>query len=186
MLLKTKRERTLLLLTVLVVVGGLGYVGYLNYQEKWGQLEQQSGQLVTQYNGMVRTLRNLKTIVSRYERVTADLRLEDDQSFWPILIPEEIDRFMEKAGIVEKGRREAQQPIYHDDVEAIEYRFRVDEVIAPLPQVARFLSLLEEESAVLEVKELTILPADRRRGGQHGVRVRMLISRIVFTRPEVI
>lgn len=185
MTLRTKRERVLLLATVIVTVLGLGYAGYVRYLEEWQNLQAQFGQLQTTYDGMVRTARNLRSIERRYEDVTADLRLPGDESLWQIRIRDEIDRFIEKAGILSKGRTEPEQPVYHDDVEAIEYRFRIDELVTPLPQLARFLSLLEEESAVLEVKELTVRPTDSRKGGNTGVRVMMRISRIVFTRPEV-
>jgi hypothetical protein len=185
MLVRTKREQGLLVITLLVIVGGLGYVGYTKYLEKSDELQERSMALDQQYVTMMRTLRNLRAIEARYERITSDLRLPGDESLWPIRIRDEIDRFLEKAGIETKGRTEPEQPIYHDDVEAVEFRFRLNDLEAPLPVLARFLSLLEEESAVLEVKQLEIRPIDRRRGGKHGVRVTMRISRIVFTRPEV-
>lgn len=185
MLAKTKREQGLLVITLLVVLGGLGYVGYTKYLEKSDQLQERSMALDQQYVTMMRTLRNLRAIESRYERITSDLRLPGDESLWPIRIRDEIDRFLEKAGIEIKGRTEPEQPIYHEDVEAVEYRFRLKDLEAPMPVLARFLSLLEEESAVLEVKQLEIRPSDRHRGGRYGVGVSMKISRIVFMRPEV-
>jgi len=185
MMIKSKRARALLLLTLLVAVGGLGYAGYATYLERWDERQARYAQMEKQYDSMVRTATRLGPIQLRYEAITRDLRLPGDESLWQIRIRDEIDRFLEKSGVVSKGRMEPEQPVYHDDVGVVEYRFRIDELETPFPRLARFLSLLEEESAVLEVKELTVRPIDRRRGGIAGVRVMMRISRLVFTRPEV-
>jgi hypothetical protein len=181
MLIKSRRERILVGLTLLVTVLGLGYVGYLKYEEKWTGLQEDLSSLQREYSAMVRILINLKSIMARYQRVTEDLRLPGEESLRVIQIRDEIDRFLEKAEITSKGRINPEEPEYHDDVGAVAYRFQIDDLTTTMPRLARFLSLLEEESAVLEVKELDVQPSDRRRGGNYGVRVRMRISRIVFT-----
>jgi hypothetical protein len=180
-LIKSKREQNLLIVTLLVVALGLGYVGYLRYEEEWGKLRQDLTDLQDDYQVSVRILINLKDIMNRYQRITEDLRLEGGESIWQIRIREEIDGFLAKAGIERRGSTNPEDPVYHDDVGAMEYRFRIDDLVTTMPDLARFLSLLEEESAVLEVKELNVRPTDRRRGGNYGVRVTMHISRIVFT-----
>jgi len=180
-LIKSQRERNLLVITVAVAVLGFGYVGFLKYEEEWGTLEQELTDLREDYSASVRILINLKSIMNRYQSITEDLRLEGGESIWQLRVREEIDRFLEEAGMERRGSTTQEDPVYHDDVGAMEYRFRVDDLITTMPELARFLSLLEEKSAVLEVKELDIRPTDRRRGGNYGIRVTMHISRIVFT-----
>jgi len=183
MLIKSKREKYLLAITLLVGVVGLGTVGYLEYQDRWRILQSDLITLQGDYSANVRVLINLKNITARYQRITEDLRLPGERSLWVIRIREEIDRFFEKADITSRGRINPEEEIFHDDVGAVEYRYRIDDLTTTMPKLARFLSLLEEESAVLEVKELDVRPSDRRQGGNYGVRVMMRISRIVFTQP---
>jgi len=170
-MLKSKRERFLLIVTILVV-GGIG--GYLVIFEplvaKWQSMREQLDLTIKK----VHSLEKLKEtgIKEQFEKVASGLSIEGDIN---AMVLTEIDALAREAGITSKDLQPL--PMQGEGIfRIVSYKLNIETNVQNL---AHFFGLLEHKSSLLEVEEMQLVPYAKR--GETNIRANLKISRLTVS-----
>ena len=182
MILKSKREKTLLAATAVVCAVALGYLGFDRYQAAKGTLENDWENVETAYDRKLEKIRRMvpADIRNRHNRITEKLRIPGSYLDVQLTVREELDEYLTNSGVTDKWETIPKEVLEMPEFGIQKYQYAVQNLYITIPVLARFLYFLSRESSLMEVEELQIRP-DVRRGGSNRFRVTMTVSRIVFT-----
>ncbi|MFO7923134.1 MAG: prephenate dehydratase domain-containing protein, partial [Bacteroidales bacterium] len=182
MLVKSERERKLLIITVAILMVGVGFVAYGRYEAVVGTMANQWESSQQRYDAKYERIRTLDPaeVKKRHQQITQELRIPGGDALARIKIRDELDAYLTNAGITQRWTTTPLDINENRELGIQKFRFRVDNLQASMPVFARFLNFVTQDSSLMEVEEMTIRSVGRL-GNSDELRITMTVSRIVFT-----
>lgn len=190
MKLKSRRERILLGLTVLVLLGLGGWYGFLNIKVALDDMDTRISDLETDLRSKQRLEREDRAVADRYERVKKELTIPGSESEVTSAIREELTRLLSGEDGLGYTSIQAKPPTSDSEGFLTTHQFSIDQTKAStISNLARFLNRMETESEVLEIETIQVSnprrPRDDQSGSQYEFTIpQIVISRLVYTQSD--
>lgn len=192
MKLKTRRERVLLGLTLLVVIGSLGWVGYTRINEALYELENDEEFGIYALERELRNKQQMRStsesVVKHYEEVKEQLSVDGETSLVKSFIREEVTELLNDTGFPAQTVL-TQDPIPDREGFLTTYKVSIEgERDITIEQLTAFLYEMERRSEVLEIEQIQFgNPRQSREDpdGQYEFSVQnIVIERLVYSQEE--
>ncbi|HNT34113.1 MAG TPA: hypothetical protein PKH07_03865 [bacterium] len=176
-LLRTRRERVLFGLTMVVILGTVGYfVLYQRLSDLWVSLGDERDMLEMKIDQMRVLIEKNRQLESRCLTMKSYLEIPGSAEEQQSEVLKEITSILDQSGIVATTKPLA----WTDDKNFRVFVFQFSNINCPLDSLLVLLKSIDEESSVLEVEEISISSVFMQ-GGIAKVKADMKLSRLVYS-----
>jgi len=176
----SSREKRLLSITAIVLIGVIGYFGvYETLLAKWVELNTEIEALELRLRASQKNYLEEAKIQKEYEEVVSSLRIEGSDTDKQIKIMKELNDLMLEAGVIPKGAK----PLNVVEEENFQvFYFSYNDTETNMISLTNFLYLLERRSKVSEIQQIEIKPPSPPlyKPGEQRFKTSFKIARLVY------
>lgn len=183
---KSRRERILVFLTAILVVGVLGVMGFGRVRAKLADMDSQIVKYQLEFNGMERDSRAKQSNAVRYRRVKESLTIAGSDSEVMAVIRSELVELLNRTGFP-TPEITARPPQPDREGFLTTYTFEIRGIRAcSMRQLAEFLYEMEQSSDVLEIESINMqnprMPREDSADGEAEFAIQQIeITRLVYS-----
>lgn len=176
----SKREKRILVVTALVLVGVGAYFLTNNLVERWNTLEEKITDAETRLEKSIQIYQEEANTRERYKEVVKSLRIEGTDSDKQSAITQELNKLMLEAEIQPRNYK----PLQVIDEEKFQiFTFSYDDTETNMLNLVNFLELLETRSQVSEIQKIELKPPQPQSYMEEKLfKVNYRVSRLVYRR----
>ena len=152
-MIRTKKEKFLVTVVILLAMGFGGTYIYQNYGETLGVIQADRDEMIERIREMQEIRRQSGEILVRFETMENALKLEGNNSEQESAFRQEITQLLERVG-VQPGQITRREPRMEDDFKILSYN--IEQIVCTPRQFGQILYELELQSQVIEVERYTV------------------------------
>lgn len=152
-MIRTKKEKFLVTVVVMLALGFGGNYIYQNYGEQLGMIQADRDAMIERIREMQDIRRHSGEILVRFEAMENALKLEGSDSEQDLAFRQEITQLLERVG-VQYGQITPREPRREPDFKILSYN--IEQIVCTPRQFGQILYEMELQSQVIEVERYTV------------------------------